>query len=154
MRICGLLKESHIFLELKSGQKKDVLRELVLGLKKKGLISNEKIILEALLKREALGSTGLEKGIAIPHALTDKVRESFIALALIKDGVNFGAVDKMPTYIFILLLGNKKNPGLQLKILAHICRLVKETEIVERLKKQNSPHEICAILEYEEGKIL
>ncbi len=154
MRICGLLKENHIFLELKSGQKKDVLRKFVLGLKKRGLISNEKTVLKALLKREALGSTGLEKGIAIPHALTDEVRESFIALALIKDGVNFGAVDKMPTYILLLLLGNKKNPGIQLKILAHICRLVKETEIVQKLKKQNSPHEICMTLEDEEGKIL
>jgi len=154
MRICGLLKESHIFLELKDGGKKDILREFVLGLKKRGLISNDKIILEALLKRELLGSTGIKKGIAIPHALIDEVKESFIALALMKDGVNFGAVDKMPTYILLLLLGNKKNPGLQLKILAHMCRLVKETEFVERLKKQNSPHEICAILEDEEGKIL
>ncbi len=82
--------------------------EFVLGLKKRGLISNDKIILEALLKRELLGSTGIKKGIAIPHALIDEVKESFIALALMKDGVNFGAVDKMPTYILLLLLGNKK----------------------------------------------
>jgi len=154
MKICGLLKENHIFLELKSGQKKDVLSEFVLGLKKRGLISNEKIILEALLKREALGSTGLEKGIAIPHALTDEVKESFIALALMKDGVDFGAVDERPTYILLLLLGNKKNSGFQLKILAHVCRLIKETEFVQKVKKQNSPHDICMILEDEEGKML
>jgi len=153
MKICGLLREDHIILDLKSREKKQILEEFVSSLKKRGLISEDKVILEELLERESLGSTGLEKGIAVPHALTDKVREPFLALAVIKKGMDFEAVDQMPTYVILLLLGNKDNPGFQLKVLAHICRLVKETRVVEKIRKAKSPQDICLIFDEEEGKI-
>jgi len=154
MRICNLLKEDHIFLDLKPGDKKQVLEEFVTSIKERGLISDDKLILDAILKRESLGSTGLEKGIAVPHALIDESKGPFLALALIKEGIDFEAADLMPTYVLILLLGDKNNPGEQLKILAHVCRLVKETEVVEKIKKVKNSSEICAIVEEEEGKIV
>jgi fructose-specific phosphotransferase system IIA component len=154
MKICSLLKEDHIFLDLKPGDKKQVIEEFVAAIKKRELVSNDKLILDELLKRESLGSTGLEKGIAIPHALIDEVKEPFLALAVIKKGIDFEAVDQMPTYVFLLLLGNKNNPGAQLKILAHVCRLVKETNFVEQIRKIGDPADICSLLEEEEGKIV
>ncbi len=153
MKICELLKPDHIFLDLKPGDKRQVLEELVLALKERGFITAEKTILKEILKREYLGSTGLEKGIAVPHALTHKIKESLLALALFKKGIDFGAADQKPTRVVLLLLGNKDYPGTQLKILAHICRLVKETNFVSRLKKAKSPLDVCSILEEEEGKI-
>ena len=153
MKICKLLTPDHIFLDLKPGDKSQILEELVLALKKRGLITAEKTILREILKRETLGSTGLERGIAVPHALTNKIKEPLLALALFKKGVDFGAADQKPTRVVLLLLGNKDYPGTQLKILAHICRLVKETDFVSRIKKAKSPHDICDILEEEEGKI-
>jgi len=154
MKICSFLKEDHIFLDLKPGDKRQVIEEFVAAIKKRDLISNDKLILDELLKRESLGSTGLEKGIAIPHALIDEVKEPFLALAVIKKGIDFEAVDQMPTYVFLLLLGNKNNPGAQLKILAHVCRLVKETNFVEQIVKIEDPADICFLLEEEEGKIV
>ncbi len=153
MKICGLLTEDHIFLDLKPGDKKEVLQEFVSGLKRRGLITEEGIILGELLKRESLGSTGLEKGIAVPHALTDKIKKPLLALALIRKGVDFEAADKRSTYVILILLGTKNNPGYQLKVLAHICRLVKETRVVEKIKKAKSPSDICSIFEEEEVKI-
>jgi mannitol/fructose-specific phosphotransferase system IIA component (Ntr-type) len=153
MRICTLLKEDHIFLDLTPGDKRQVLEEFVAKIKERNLISDDKLILDELLKRESLGSTGLEKGIAIPHALIDEINEPFLALAVIKGGIDFEAADQMPTYILLLLLGNKNNPGAQLKILAHVCRLVKETNFVEKIMKIEYPNDICVLLEEEEGKI-
>ena len=153
MKICGLLRKDHIILDLKPGEKRQILEEFVSSLKNRDLISDEKVILEELLKRESLGSTGLEKGIAVPHALTDKVKEPFLALAVIKKGIDFEAVDQMPTYVILLLLGNKDNPGFQLKVLAHICRLVKETQVVEKVREADSPEDICTIFDEEEEKI-
>ncbi|MFC2169085.1 PTS sugar transporter subunit IIA [Acidobacteriota bacterium] len=153
MKVCGILKEDHIFFDLKPGDKNHVLKDFVAVLKKRRLVGDDKKILEALLKREKLGSTGLERGLAIPHALIDEIKDSFLALAVVKNGVNFEAVDQMPTFILFLLLGNKDNPGLQLEILAHICRLVKETKFAEKIKEAKSPHDICMILKDEEGKI-
>ena len=103
--------------------------------------------------KESLGSTGLEKGIAVPHALIKKLKEPIVALALIKQGIDFEAVDQMPTYIILLLLGDKDNPGFQLKLLAHICRMVKETDFVEKVKKAETSQEIFSILKEEEEKI-
>jgi fructose-specific phosphotransferase system IIA component len=153
MKICSLLKHDHIFLDLEPGDKRQVLEEFVSAVKKRDLISDDKLILDELLKRESLGSTGLEKGIAIPHALIDDVKEPFLALAVFKNGIDFEAVDQMPTYVLMMLLGSKNNPGAQLKILAHVCRLVKETEFVEQIKKIEDPNDICDLLEEEEGKI-
>lgn len=153
MKICGLLSEDHIFLDLKPGEKRQILEEFVSALKQRGFITEENLILKELLKRESLGSTGLEKGIAVPHALTDKIKEPLLALAVIKTGVDFEAVDQMPTYVILLLLGNKDNPGYQLRVLAHICRLMKETKVVEKIKKAKSPRDICSVLEEEERKI-
>jgi PTS system nitrogen regulatory IIA component len=154
MKICSILKENHVFLDLKSRDKRQVLEEFVTSIKERGLISDDKLILDELLKRESLGSTGLERGIAIPHALIDELREPFLAIAVIKAGIEFEAADQMPTFVLMLLLGDKNNPGGQLKILAHVCRLVKETDFVENVKKVNKPEEICVILEEEEGKIV
>lgn len=153
MKICKLLKKDHIFLDLEPGEKKQVLKEFVSALAKRGIISGEKAILRELLKREALCSTGLEKGIAVPHALTERVKEPLFALALIKRGMDFEAMDGIPTHVMLLILGNKDNPGLQLKILAHICRLIKETRFVEKVKKAKSSSDICEILKKEEEKI-
>lgn len=153
MKVHEYLKADHIFLGLEAGDKKHVLEKFVSALKKKGLIAREKIILEELLKRENLGSTGLEKGIAVPHALIKKIKEPIVALALIKDGIDFKAVDQMPTYIILLLLGDKDNPGFQLKLLGHICRMVKETEFVEKIKKAETSQDIWSILKEEEQKI-
>lgn len=153
MKVCALLKEKNVFLEIKAREKAEVLAEMVEALKNSGEISYGKAILKEIMKREGLGSTGLEKGIAVPHALTDDIQESLLALAVVKEGINFDAVDHKPTYILLLLLGNRKNPGHQLKILAHVCRLVKETHLVERLKKVKSSREVCEVFEEEEGRL-
>jgi len=153
MKVHEYLKESHIFLDFEPGDKKKILEQFVSAMKKKGLISKEKNILDELLKRESLGSTGLENGIAVPHALIEKIEAPIVALAMIKKGIDFEAADQMPTFIIILLLGKKDNPGFQLKLLAHICRMVKETDFVKKVKKAESSQDIWTILREEEEKV-
>ena len=153
MNVYEYLKENHIFLDIEPGDKKHVLGKFVSALKKRGLISRERIILDELLKRENLGSTGLEKGVAVPHALIKKIKEPIVALALIKDGIDFKAVDQMPTYIILLLLGDKDNSGFQLKLLGHICRMVKDTDFVEKVKKAETSQDIWSILKEVEQEI-
>lgn len=154
MKICGLMEYDHIFFDLQPGDKTSVIKSFVRALRERGLISDEHMILEELMKRESLGSTGLERGVAIPHALTSEKKETFMALAVFKQGIEFEALDQMPTYVLLMLLGNKDEPGVQLKILAHVCRLVKETDLIARIREAASPSEICRILEEEEARII
>lgn len=153
MKICGYLKADHIFFDMKSETKAEILREFIGGLEQRGVIEKSAVIVSELLQREKLCSTGLEKGIAVPHALTEAVNSPLLALAILRGGVDYGAVDEEPTDVLLLLLGNKKNPGLQLKILAHICRMVKETSFVERIRTAGSASEVCRIITEEEGKM-
>ena len=153
MKVHDYLKENNIFLDLEPGDKRHILAQFVLAMKKRGLIAKEKNILDELLKRESLGSTGLENGIAVPHALIGKIKAPILALALIKKGIDFEAADQMPTYIILLLLGEKDNPGFQLKLLAHICRMVKETDFVKKVRKAETSRAIWTILKEEEEKI-
>jgi len=153
MKICNLLDETHIIFDINPGNKEQVLTAFVRELKKRNLIRDEKIILKELLERESLGSTGLEKGIAVPHALTEEVKEPFLAIGIVRQGTDFNAVDQMPTFVLFFLLGNPAMPGIHLKILAHICRLVKETKFVDMVQKIENPEEVCRLLENEEEKI-
>jgi mannitol/fructose-specific phosphotransferase system IIA component (Ntr-type) len=81
------------------------------------------------------------------------VDEPILALAVVKKGMTYESVDQLPTYVLLLILGNTNKPGMQLKILAHVCRLVKETDIVEKIRRIESRDEVCQIFEEEEGKI-
>jgi mannitol/fructose-specific phosphotransferase system IIA component (Ntr-type) len=153
MKICDYLKDSNVFLNMKSRDKKEFLDEMITALKERGVIDNHKKILGEVLKREGLGSTGLEKGIAIPHALTKEVESTVLALAVARDGIDFEAADQKPSYIILLLLGNKSNPGYQLKLLAHVCRLVKETPVIEKIRKAKTVTDVCKIFSAEESKI-
>ncbi len=154
MKICGLLKKDHIFYDLEPGDKEAVLKNFVKALKECGCIQDDKKILEEVLKRESLSSTGLKKGIAVPHAFSAEIPQPFLALAVFKEGIEFEALDQMPTYVLLLLLGNDNAPGAQLKILAHVCRLVKETDFVAKVKNADSPQDVCRILETEEALII
>jgi len=154
MEICGLMNERHIIFDLDPGEKEDVLKNFVKVLDQRGVIAHPEPVLREILKREELGSTGLERGIAVPHALTDNLEKPFLALAVIREGMDFESVDQLPTHVLLLLLGSRDSPGTQLKILAHICRLVKETELVERIRQCSTPREICDVIGEEERKII
>lgn len=153
MKICDLLEQTHIVFDLKPGDKEHVLEEFAQELTHRKLIQNKNAILKKLLERESLGSTGLEKGIAIPHALLEDLGEPFLALGIVREGTDYESADQKPTFVLFLLLGNSARPGIHLKILAHICRLVKETKFVEKVQKIKNPLEICTLLKNEEEKI-
>ncbi len=153
MKICHLLKKEWIFLDRKPSDKKQLLEDFVLELKKTKAIKNDKEILEAILKREGLGSTGLEDGFAIPHALLESGDPSIIALYVIKDGIDFDAADHKLSYAIMLLLGSKNNPSHQLKILAHLCRMVKETDFVQQVREAKTQEDVFRILECDEESI-
>jgi mannitol/fructose-specific phosphotransferase system IIA component (Ntr-type) len=153
MKIIDRITENYVFLDLNPRDKKQALDDFVSALEERNLIEDKNLVLDALLKREALGSTGLENGIAIPHALIDGIKESLVALALIRDGVDFESADNQPTHVIFILLGKKDNPGDQLKMLAHICRMVRETDFMEKFKNVKTPLDVCQLLKRMEDKM-
>jgi len=153
MKLSKYLNTDCILLDLKEKEKGQALSRIARFLKEKGLIKNYEDIYSKLMEREKIQSTAIGKGVAIPHCFSDEIKDLVIGIMLSKKGIDFNSPDKKPIKLIFLILGNKENPGLHLKALARIARLIKETEITKRLIGCSNIQDIMKIFEEEEGKI-
>ena len=106
------LNKNCISTDLKGNTKDEILEELLTLLCQSGNVENREMVMTALKEREKSMSTGLEKGIAVPHTKTDGVRDVCVAIGIKKDGVDFGSLDGAPAKIFVMLVSpiNGANP--------------------------------------------
>jgi PTS system nitrogen regulatory IIA component len=150
MKLIDFLSVDTISVDMKAQSKKEALQEicqLLAGSKK--LADPDKMV-GVLMEREALGSTGIGQGIAIPHGKTDIVTQQVAALGLSKRGVDFDALDGEPVYIFFLLIAPKEAAGEQLKALAKISRLLKDKFFRQALRDAKTPQEALNIIKEED----
>ena len=154
LKIQNLLTQDMILLELKSGKRDDVLKEMVGLLKQKEKIAKEKELFEKLIQREELGSTAISDGVAIPHCKIKGVKDPVVMLAVSKKGVSFQSLDGKPTYVFFLVVSSPDNPSLNLQILAAIAHLVRKADFfLKKVLEAKSISDILAIIKEEEEKI-
>ncbi|HOJ41020.1 MAG TPA: PTS sugar transporter subunit IIA, partial [bacterium] len=146
MKITDFLSEDSVIIGLKSTEKEDSLDELLMALEKAGRIKNRKEILEALVEREKLGSTGIGQGIAVPHAKTDQIDNLVGALGISRKGVHFEALDGEPVNIIFLVLAPSRATGIHLKALAKIARLLKDRVFRQSLKEASTASEALKII--------
>ena len=155
MKISDFLCSKAISADLKSTTKSDVIVELVELLINAGSIDKKhrKKVLEVLMAREALGSTAIGQGIAIPHGKSDCVSKLVGCLGISKQGIKFDSLDGEPAYIFFLLIAPVDSAGPHLKALARISRLLKDKYIRESLKTVKDDKSIIAIVHQEDGRL-
>jgi fructose-specific phosphotransferase system IIA component len=146
INLVNLLKEKYIRLDLHESSKRKLLSELVDLIAQSGKLKDKKSFLNALIKREKLGSTGIGNSVAIPHSKSERVHDFLLAFARQDEGVEFGALDGEKTYLFFLLASPQDDVGNHLKILAEISRLVKDKFIVDSLKKAKTKKDVLKII--------
>ena len=133
MRIQDILHPSAIEPSLGASSKPGVLRELVgLVLKTQPDLDPNHLV-DTLLRREKLQSTGIGDGIAIPHGKTPAVDDVIACVGRSADGVDFQSLDGAPTHLFVTLLVPKAKAGLHLKALARVSRLLKQADLRQAL---------------------
>lgn len=133
MHITDFLDRRAVEADLRASNKQGVLRELV-GLilrVKPDLDPND--LVETLLQREKLQSTGFGDGVAIPHGKSSAVPQIIACVGRSAEGVDFQSLDGMPTQLFFTLLVPESSHGLHLKALARVSRLLKEPSMREKL---------------------
>lgn len=111
-----------------------VLRQLVSRLAQQGAIESTEPLMDALLERESLQSTGIGSGVAVPHAICDDLAEPRVVLGRCAAGVDYRALDERPVHLFFLLLSPSADTGTHIKLLARIARLVRHPELLERIR--------------------
>lgn len=136
MDLCDLLASDGIIAPLKATSKKHALQELAaLAAERTGIDQHE--IFNTLLQRERLGSTGLGRGIAVPHVKLAGMRSILCLFARLADPIDYESHDNEPVDLVFLLLAPDHAGGDHLKALASISRVVREPSIIEALR--NAP---------------
>lgn len=146
MNLRKLLSEDSIILELKSTNKDDIIREMIDFLVARGRIKDREAALKAVLDRELKMSTGMQHGIAIPHGKTDSVDKLVTALALKKEGVDFGSMDGKPSQIFIMTISSVSRTGPHIQFLSEISQVLNDPEKREALLKAETTSQVIDVL--------
>ena len=115
-----------IVLKLKGTDKESIITELVDTLDSRELLRDRAQVLGAVLDREKSMSTGMQHGIALPHAKTEGVERMVAALGLKPEGVDFQSLDGQPSRIFLLLASPSKQPGPHIQVLASAAALLND----------------------------
>lgn len=154
MKITDFLSKKAIVPDIQSVKKEDVIKELVEALAEAGEIEKRcrNKVIDALMSREALGSTAIGQGVAIPHAKSDCVEKLVAAFGLSKKGIDFDSLDGEPAHIFFLLLAPQDSAGPHLKALARISRLLKDKYFRDSLKDCQDDKTIIKIINQEDDK--
>jgi len=145
MDLGDLLAPEGIIPSLKAKSKKQALQELASrAAEATGIDARE--IFDTLLQRERLGSTGLGRGIAIPHVKFRSLKSIVCLFARLDEPIEFDSHDNEPVDLIFLLLAPEHASGDHLKALARISRLVREPATLERLRSAPSVDALRAVL--------
>ncbi len=154
MKIMDFLSKRAFVMDVKSAKKESIICELVDSLIAAGDITEQfrPKLIEALMAREALGSTAIGQGVAIPHAKSDCVTKLVAAFGLSKTGIDFDSLDGEPVYLFFLLVAPQDSAGPHLKALARISRLLKDRYFRDALRSCADPQAVIKIISQEDEK--
>ncbi len=151
MNLTSLLRADRINLDLKSRKKPEVLQELV-KMVKEG--DSAEMLLQTLLKREELGSTGIGKGIAIPHGRSLLLDKLEIVVGRSTKGVDFEAIDQKPVHLFFLVMAPPQDPGNQyLMTLGRIAMVCQELTKRKQFFTPQTPEEFIELVRTLEEKV-
>lgn len=139
MRLSELLNANAVSLRLKARTKPEVLVEMVSLLESAHGFQSHGEILDRVMRREAMMSTGLFPGAAIPHGKARSVDRMAAACGVVPEGVEFESEDGRPTYLFVLLVSPEQATTPHVRLLANISRLLKEESVRRGLIEAPSP---------------
>ncbi len=156
MKLTELVVPDAVIPDLKAENKEDVIRKMVAALRQCGAISeeHEESIVDALMKRERLGTTGIGNGVAVPHTKHPSVDRLVCALALVPDGVDFEALDGEPVYTVFLLVSPADRPGDHLRGLENISHHLKNPNFVNFLRQSKTKEAILDLLREADENLL
>ncbi len=152
MKISDILKEDYIIDDLAAESKQEALTEVSLFLERRGAIQDHSKLLQSLLEREQLGSTGIGDHMAIPHAKVEGIEQIVTVFARSRKGIEFQSLDRKPVHFIFLLLAPPASTGLHLKALAKIARLFKNPSLRENILNTEDAGVIYSLLLEEDSK--
>jgi len=148
MRMVDFVVRDAIIPKLTANTKEGVIREMVESLRHACHFQNTEPedVVKAVLKREQIASTGIGRGVAIPHAKHDCADHLICTVALSPQGVKFDSLDGEPVHIFVLLISPTDKPGDHLRALEKVSRGLRDDNLVKQLRQATTSEKIWDIL--------
>ena len=149
MRMSDFVVREAIVPNLTATTKEAVIRGMVESLHAAGQFRGADVedIIRAILKRELLGSTGIGRGVAIPHTKHAGVNRLLGTIAVSHTGVPFESLDGEPVYVFVLLISPQDRPGDHLRALENVSRCLRDDQFVRALRSATSREAISALVD-------
>jgi fructose-specific phosphotransferase system IIA component len=149
MALIDMVVEKIVKIPLESKDKPDVLQELVRILKDADEIDDFDTALKAVQDREDKQSTGLERGIAVPHCKTVAVSSLKLAIGIAPQGIDFDSIDGEPSKLFFLLLAPPGQSGPHVEALAEIAKLAQSNAFCKALVCADNAQEVVELMKGE-----
>lgn len=145
MKIKQILSPAVVSTSLKSSTKEEIIRELLDLLVSAGYVSDKDEVFAALMERERKMSTGIQHGVAIPHAKTKTVKNLVACIGLKPEGVDFNSLDGQPSRIFIMTLSPIDRVGPHVQFLAEVSMVIKTEEARAKILQAKTAQEVLAV---------
>ena len=148
MKLSEFVIEEAVIADLNVSNKQEAIAALVGGLVASGRISqaDQEPIISAIMTREELGSTGIGRGVAVPHTKHSSVDSLIATVGLCHDGLDFASLDGGDVYIIFLLVSPPDRPGDHLRGLETITRHLKRDEFCKFLRQSTTPDQVMDLL--------
>ena len=149
MRLAELLAEQHICTDLRTDSRDDAVHEVLGHLQAAGKLNEEQVAeaLEAIVQREALGTTAIGRGVAVPHARIDGVAGTVVALGLSRHGVEFNALDSEPVRVVFLVLGSTADSAQYIDTMRSVSLLIQNDDFRRFLARTRTAGEVVELVE-------
>lgn len=148
MRFADLVCFEALIPELQAQDRDGAIAELITALDKAGRLGkgNCEGIIKDVIKREKEASTGMGKGIAVPHVKHKAVKEVVAAVGNSSAGIDFSSLDKQPVYSVILLISPTDNPDGHLRTMEHVFKLLQQEKFRKFLRQSQTAEDIEGLL--------
>ena len=149
----GFLLEKRIGCNVEAASKKRVLEQLGQRLAESVPELTQDLVFDALLERERLGSTGLGKGIALPHARMSQVTQAIGAFITLPEGVDFDAIDSSPVDLAFAMLVPEEATDEHLQLLAKLAGMFSDSAFCTALREAESDQDLFLLIQQREAKV-
>ncbi len=148
MKFVDFVSRDAICTNIETDAKEQVIRSMATALLEAGKIVEDEheSIVEAILKREELGSTGIGRGVAVPHTKHPSVSELVGTVAVSEEGVDFDSLDGEKVHLLFLLVSPPDRPGDHLRALENISRQLRDETFCRFLKQSKTPKDVWQLL--------
>ncbi|ADQ13519.1 PTS sugar transporter subunit IIA [Halanaerobium hydrogeniformans] len=147
MEVNEFINQDLIKMELQSKDKDSVIKEMIDIMVENGIVGDKEEVVKKAMEREAKGTTGVGRGVAIPHVKSDAVKKAAVAFGRSSEGIDYGSMDEKPSYLFFLITVPEESHNEHLKILAQLSRNLVHDDFRDSLLEAESAEEVMGILE-------